>query len=135
VGEVVVTLFGEYALIRFGTGDLASLNPEPCACGRTSPRLTGVLGRVGEGVKVRGMFLHPRQANQVFSRFPEVGAWQAVVKRFKHRDELTFRVATSAPSEDLQTRLQDAIRDVLKFRAEGYVRGGGRHSRRCQTHR
>ncbi len=121
-GEVVVTLFGDYALIRFGTGDLSSLVAEPCSCGRASPRLAGILGRVGEGVKVRGMFLHPRQAEQVFARFPEVAWWQAVVRREEHRDELLFRIVTSLPPGDparaaLESRLLDAIRDGLRFRA------------------
>ncbi len=124
VGQVVVTLFGDYALIRFGTGDLSSLQVDPCRCGRASPRLAGVLGRMGEGVKVRGMFFHPRQAEQVLARFAEVTAWQAVVTRIQHRDELTLRIATPIPPdqldarEDLKNRLVEAIRDSLRFRSE-----------------
>ena len=61
-GQVVVTSPNEvYPLVRFGTGDLSAWNREPCRCGRTSPRLVGFLGRVGEGVKVKGMFVHPRE--------------------------------------------------------------------------
>ncbi len=47
VGEIVVTpiLNKTWGLIRYGTGDLSSLVTEPCACGRTSYRLTGILGK------------------------------------------------------------------------------------------
>ena len=46
LGEVVVTPFtGEYPLIRLATGDLSRVIEEPCACGRTSLRLAGWLGR------------------------------------------------------------------------------------------
>src|SRR5262249_28336479 len=72
-GEVVVTLFNEvYALIRFGTGDLSAWHVLPCECGRQSPRLVGWKGRIGDAVKVRGMFLYPQQAANVLARFPEV---------------------------------------------------------------
>lgn len=119
-GEVVVTLFcHEYALIRFGTGDLSALNVEPCECRRPSPRLVGWQGRVGDAVKVRGMFLHPAQAANVLKRFPEVKAYQFVVTREEHKDFLTLRVATGSDEPaDLAERLRAAIRDGLKFRAD-----------------
>ncbi|NIU78136.1 MAG: hypothetical protein GWN71_32660, partial [Gammaproteobacteria bacterium] len=53
--------------MRFGTGDLSALLDAPCGCGRTTPRLAGFLGRVGEGVKVRGMFVHPRVLDRSFA--------------------------------------------------------------------
>ncbi|NIP82224.1 MAG: hypothetical protein GWM90_24595, partial [Gemmatimonadetes bacterium] len=56
-----------YPLVRFGTGDLSALLDAPCGCGRTTPRLAGFLGRVGEGVKVRGMFVHPRVLDRSFA--------------------------------------------------------------------
>lgn len=119
VGEVVVTLLHrEYALVRFGTGDLSALNAEPCPCGRPTPRLVGWLGRVGDAVKVRGMFLHPRQLRQFMARFPEVQAWQAVVTRHEHRDELTLRVVAPQAGADLAQRLADQARDALKFRLQ-----------------
>ncbi|MGD8923691.1 MAG: hypothetical protein PVG64_02115, partial [Syntrophobacterales bacterium] len=48
VGEVVVTLLENpvYPLIRFGTGDLSYYEEGPCACGRSSPRLMKLVGRV-----------------------------------------------------------------------------------------
>lgn len=62
VGEVVVTLpDATYPLLRFGTGDLTALMPGECPCGRTAPRMRGWLGRAGDAVKVRGMFVYPRQ--------------------------------------------------------------------------
>src|SRR4030042_1255813 len=89
VGEIVVTPIDEtYPLIRFGTGDLAGLIDEPCTCGRTSPRITRLLGRVGDAVRTRGMFIHPRQLEPARAKFPQVAQYQAVVTRPGHRDEL-----------------------------------------------
>jgi phenylacetate-CoA ligase len=118
-GEVVATVLGRhYAIIRFGVGDLSSMNMEPCQCGRDSPRLNGWQGRVGEATKVRGMFLHPRQLAAMIARFPEVIAYQAVITRDAHRDELTLNVALEAGMDAKGTaeKLAATARQALKFR-------------------
>ena len=117
-GEIVVTLLNDdYALVRFGTGDLSSLNEEPCSCGRTSARLMGWQGRVGDAVKVRGMFLHPRQVTDFMSRYPEVVRWQAVVTREEHKDYLALRIVTGPGTEnvDLAAQIASAAKDAVKF--------------------
>ena len=120
VGEVVVTPFDEvYPLIRFGTGDLSCLIDEPCGCGRTTPRLPKIMGRSGEAVRVRGMFVHPRQTDEVISRFPEISRYQLVVTRPQHRDEMTLKVELAneaADKERLRSALDKDFRDVCKVR-------------------
>jgi len=92
LGEVVVTRpNGIFFLFRFGTGDLSRLITEPCPCGRTSYRLAGVAGRIGEAVKVRGMFVAPSQLRKVSEQFP-VWKFQLVVSRTENRDILTVRI-------------------------------------------
>ena len=119
-GEVVVTLLGgHYALVRFGVGDLSSIIAEPCPCGRPELRLNGWQGRVGMATKVRGMFLHPRQLADLFQRFPEVAAYQAVVTRDQHRDELVLQVVLkeAVPAGWVET-VQQTARELIKFRPE-----------------
>jgi len=121
-GEVVATIFDEaYPLIRFGTGDIAALAPDvPCKCGRTTPKLAGLLGRVGDAVKVRGMFVRGAQVEAVAKRFPEVQRVQAIVTRDGHQDQLEIvaEVADPAAAKDLGARLGEALREELKVRAE-----------------
>lgn len=117
-GEIVVTLMNPiYALVRFGTGDLSAYATESCACGRASPRLMGWQGRIGDAVKVRGMFLHPRQLREVMARFPgQIGAWQAVVTRREHLDLLSLQVELSPEaSASLKENLANSLRESLKF--------------------
>jgi phenylacetate-CoA ligase len=122
VGEVVVTLLENpvYPLIRFGTGDLSYYEEEPCPCGRTSPRLMKLVGRVDQVTKVRGMFIHPSQVEEVVAAFPEIQTAQAVVEREQDRDKLTFCAVLAEPSsqEGLASPLQERIRSVLKLRAD-----------------
>ncbi len=60
-GELVITTLSTIAfpLVRFRSGDKTALNPEPCPCGRTLPRLTGILGRVDAICSVGGIKVHP----------------------------------------------------------------------------
>jgi len=122
VGEVVVTLLENpvYPLIRFGTGDLSYYEEGPCPCGRTSPRLMKLVGRVDQVTKVRGMFIHPSQVEEVVAAFPEIQAAQAVVEREQDRDKLTFCAVLDQTSSqpELLSPLQERIRTVLKLRAE-----------------
>lgn len=129
-GQVVVTSPNEvYPLVRFGTGDLSAWNPEPCRCGRSSPRLVGFLGRVGEGVKVKGMFVHPRELAAALAPEPSVARYQAVVTEGDSgQDILTVRIE-AAPGCALDAasvaRLGARIREAVKVRAEVEVLEAG----------
>lgn len=124
-GEVVVTSPNKvYPLVRFGTGDLSAWNRAPCTCGRTSPRLTGFLGRTGEGVKVRGMFVHPRELAAALAAEPRVARWQGVVSERSNRDEFVVRVETQAGSLD-PVALARRIREAAKVRAEVEIVASG----------
>lgn len=119
-GEVVVTLFDQiYPLIRFGTGDLSAITTDPCPCGRTSARLKGIMGRVDEVTKIKGMFVHPRQVDEVAGAFPEVTRCQVVVRLRGHDDEMTVRVelASGIEAEPLLAKLKEKTKDLLKIRA------------------
>jgi phenylacetate-CoA ligase len=111
LGEVVVTRLNNlFFLFRFGTGDLSKVIKERCSCGRTSLRLAGISGRVGEATKVRGMFIAPSQLRHVASRFGELKL-QALVDRLDFKDHLTVRI--EAGPED-QARLQHEFENVFK---------------------
>jgi phenylacetate-CoA ligase len=121
-GEIVATTFNKvYPLIRFGTGDLSILTETPCPCGRTSPRLIKILGRVDQVTKVRGLFVHPGQADEVAAKHREIARYQVVVTRKEHKDEMTFRVELKEETlqpEKLKEEIEKSIRDVMKVRGE-----------------
>jgi phenylacetate-CoA ligase len=121
-GQVVVTLFSDhYPLVRFGTGDLSAFAAGECSCGRATPRLVGWLGRSGEAVKVRGMFLHPRQVTAVMTQVPSVSAYRFLIDRVDHKDVLRCEVVPAAEGIDQQhlvTEVHDTIRSGLRFDVE-----------------
>ena len=119
VGELVVTtLNADYPLIRFGTGDLTAVLPGQCPTGRTNQRIKGWMGRADQTTKVRGMFVHPGQVDQVVKRFPEVLKARLVVSGEMANDQLHLHVETSQATEALQAAVAQAVRDITKLRAE-----------------
>jgi phenylacetate-coenzyme A ligase PaaK-like adenylate-forming protein len=116
-GEVVVTTFNPvYPLVRFGTGDLSILERTDCACGRTTHRLTRILGRTDDMTKIRGIFVYPSQLDLVMSEMPEVGRYQLVVRRRGFEDDLALRVEAVDAPPDLALKLETRMREAIKLR-------------------
>jgi len=119
IGELVATVHNRtYPMIRFSSGDLTVITDEPCRCGRTSARMLGWRGRADEVTKVRGMFIHPRQVDEIVARVKGVERFQIVVGRDGHNDTLTLRIQLAAGVDGgaISPTLESAIRDVMKLR-------------------
>ena len=131
IGEIVVTPLHNKAwgLIRFGTGDMSSYITEPCPCGRTGNRLVAIVGRTNDAVKVRGMFVIAKQAEQTILSFEPVSKYQLIVRQEKQRDELTLKIELKdevrdrdSLANDLNTKFQDICRlkiDRIDFADRG----------------
>ena len=120
VGEVVVTNFSsEYPLIRFGTGDLSAVLAGQSPCGRTNMRIKGWMGRADQTAKVKGMFVHPSQVDEIAKRHAEIARSRLVIEHDQQsNDRMTLRCEVSAPSDALKTAVAATIRDVTKLRGE-----------------
>jgi phenylacetate-CoA ligase len=115
-GQLVVTLLSTaYPVVRFGTGDLSRWSLQPCACGARTPRTQGWLGRAGDAVKVKGMFLHPRQVAQVVGAVPGVERYRMVVDRVDHVDALRCEIVADGEPGDVAERVAAGVRDALRF--------------------
>jgi len=81
---------------------------------------------VGAAVKVRGMFLHPRQAAAVLTGVPDIEGWRFVIDRVDHRDELSCEVvvAPGAASDSVLATVADRIRSGLRFACSVAAVGG-----------
>lgn len=120
-GEVVVTNFNRhYPLIRFGTGDMAmNIDPNPGGS-KQEERAIILVGRRGEAVKVRGMFLHPNQLRFASSQVPGIQAMQAVVTRPDLRDHFVLEVEMAADSDHTAAAeaLKQAIQGICRVRVD-----------------
>jgi phenylacetate-CoA ligase len=114
LGEVVVTTFNRaYPILRFGTGDLSILESETDADGHTRSKLLGLMGRSGEAIKVRGMFLHPNAIRKGAAAFRNIKKIQAVIGREGSRDTIALQVVLNEGDLDthaLATAVSQAAR-------------------------
>lgn len=95
VGEVVVTTLGVEAmpLLRFRTGDMAAKLVEPCPCGRNSYRLSPLVGRKNNMIKLKGTTIYPPAINDVLDNTDYVLNYVVVVRRSSAgTDEVVVRI-------------------------------------------
>jgi phenylacetate-CoA ligase len=115
MGEIVATTFNKaYPLVRFGTGDLGALAPQPTADG--FQHLLGLYGRSGDAIKVRGMFLHPNQLLAAKMQFPQIRHLQAIITRPDNADVVTLKVELTPDGNG------DGLDEQLKALAQAAIR-------------
>lgn len=116
VGEVVVTLLNPiYPLVRFATGDLSAVMTGMSPCGRTNTRIKGWMGRADQTTKVKGMFVHPSQINQIVARHPEVIKARLVVSQENTQDVMTLNCEVE-DDEGLVSAIVETLQSVCKVR-------------------
>ncbi len=73
-GEVTVTTLGVEGmpLLRYKTGDICMYYDEPCSCGRTSLRLSPIIGRKKQMIKFKGTTLYPPALFDMLNEMEEV---------------------------------------------------------------
>lgn len=116
-GELVFTTLTKEALpmLRYRTGDISSLDPAPCSCGRTGVRMARVRGRYDDMLIIRGVNLYPSEVERILLRVPEVAPhYQLIVERPGAMDELTVlcEPVTGVDRPALRDRIQYALREA-----------------------
>ena len=117
-GEIVVTTLGVEGmpLLRFRTGDIAAKRTEQCKCGRWSYRLTPLVGRKNNMIKLKGTTLYPPAINDVLDNTPYIVNYVVIVRDSDAgTDEVVVRIGVNenAPEElikDLKDRFRSRIR-------------------------
>jgi phenylacetate-CoA ligase len=115
LGELVLTTLTKEAipLVRYRTGDMTSLNLEPCVCGRTQARMARVQGRRDDMLIVRGVNLYPMEVERVLLSVTSVSPhYQLVLDRPSAMDELTVvcePMGEGADGEELAKRVRQAL--------------------------
>lgn len=121
-GELVLTNLGRLGspLIRYRTGDLVQVAPDPCPCGRPFMRLKdGILGRGDDLIYLRGNKVYPTALEALIRRFPEVAEYRVELDQTGSLPSLRVELEPlpSAPN-DVAARVKRAIHDEFLFRAE-----------------
>jgi phenylacetate-CoA ligase len=115
-GELVFTALTKEAmpLIRYRTRDLATLDSSPCPCGRTSVRMSRVVGRTDDMLIIRGVNVFPSQIEEALLRVDgTLPHYEIVVDRPGNLDELTVRVEIRPEDFSDEMRKLQALRDRI----------------------
>jgi phenylacetate-CoA ligase len=114
-GELVFTTLTKEALplIRYRTGDIGRVIEDPCECGRTSVRLTGLRGRQDDMLVVRGVNLFPSQVEFLLLSVEGVGAdYRLIVERPGPLDELSLECESAGDGD--RGALREQIERLLR---------------------
>lgn len=123
-GELVLTTLTKEAfpVIRYRTGDLCRLIPEPCACGRTFWRMGRIKGRCDDVVVIKGINIIPARVGdvlqQVRGRRP---VYQLVAIRQGHKDQLEIWVEVTEELFFDKMREQRALVDMMRQKVANFI--------------
>lgn len=114
VGEVVATTFGVEAMpvIRYRTGDCAAMFREPCACGRTTPRLGPIIGRKNQKLKFKGTSLYPATLAAVLEQHEGVESFVIIARK---ENELSDAVEVLVHGSALAAELRETFQARAKI--------------------
>ena len=121
-GEVVVTTLGVEGmpLLRFRTGDIACKHVEQCRCGRWSYRLSPLLGRKNNMIKLKGTTLYPPAINDVLDNTDYVENYVVIVRNSAAgTDDVLVKVGLKHdPGFDAVKELKDRFRSRIRVAPE-----------------
>ncbi|MDR3261593.1 MAG: AMP-binding protein [Tannerella sp.] len=122
VGELTVTTLDVEGmpLLRFRTGDLACFHHEPCRCGRTTMRISPIVGRMNHMVKYKGTTLYPPTIFDVLDHVPYIENYVIIVSDNEFgNDHITIRIGLREPHcTDVTKELKDRFRARIRVAPE-----------------
>ncbi len=128
-GELVVTTLTKEGmpLLRYRTRDIASLNDDPCPCGRTSVKLNKITGRSDDMLIVRGVNVFPSQIESVLLKNNDIQPHYHInVDRVNNLDTMEIMVELSpnvaldevAHVEEIRKKLTSDMASALSVSAK-----------------
>ncbi len=124
LGELVFTTVTKVALplLRYRTGDIASLRRDACPCGRTLVRMSKVAGRKDDMLVIRGVNVYPSEVERVLLAHPALAPdYLLVVDDRAPQSRLIACCELGTPGEgadSVQSELQSGLKDVLGLSVE-----------------
>ena len=124
-GKMVITALDRMAMpcVRFDSKDVIQWDANPCSCGRTFRLIKGgVLGRVDDITKVKGVLLSPVAIEEVVRSMDGLGnEYEVVVDKFGDTDTISLKVELLPGNENNVGRIEDQLKHQLRLKTNlGY---------------
>ena len=116
-GEVTITTLGVEGmpLLRYKTGDMCMYFDEPCACGRTSLRLSSIMGRKKQMIKFKGTTLYPPALFDLLNEREEILDFVIEVSSNEiGLDQVLIYIVPSEISEEVDHRIRAYLQARLR---------------------
>jgi len=119
-GKMIITALDRIAqpCIRFDAKDVIEWADEPCACGRTYPIIKGgVLGRVDDITKVKGVLLAPTAIEEVVRSVDSLSdEYEVVVNKKGDSDQICLKVELLPDAQNQQQEINGQLTDQLRLK-------------------
>ncbi len=115
-GELIFTSLTREAMpmIRYRTRDIARLDSTPCPCGRTTRRMSRVMGRSDDMLIIRGVNVFPSQIEEALFQVEGTAPHYLIeVTRPGTLDEVTVKVEVQPEHFSDRMREMQALRDRI----------------------
>jgi phenylacetate-CoA ligase len=116
-GEVTITTLGVEGmpLLRYKTGDICLHYEDKCACGRTSLRLSPIVGRKKQMIKFKGTTLYPPALFDLLNEMEEVKDFVAeVYSNDIGMDEVLLHILPINTTEDCDHKIRAYLQARLR---------------------
>jgi phenylacetate-CoA ligase len=116
-GVLVFTTLTKQAMpvVRYWTGDITSLNSEPCTCGRTLTRMALIKGRTDDMLIIRGVNVYPTQIEAVLNEVRELSPhYRLVVTREGTLDDLEVQAEVAEGAHLSNSSLPERVAARIK---------------------
>lgn len=128
-GELVFTTITKEGMpmLRYRTHDICTLTDEPCACGRTTIKMSRITGRTDDMLIIRGVNVFPSQIETVLVGMEGVAPhYMLIVDRVNSTDKLEVQVELTEEMfsdkvgeiENLRNAISDKIKSVVGVSAK-----------------
>ncbi|MGM0390564.1 MAG: phenylacetate--CoA ligase family protein [Bacteroidota bacterium] len=114
-GELVITTLQNQTmpLLRFATGDILAYSEKPCGCGRNTLRLSALIGRKGQMIKLKGTSVYPQSIIEVLHEFDVIKNFVIEAKKgVTDVDEVIVKIPDSVSTDHLLL-LKDAFKSKI----------------------
>lgn len=117
-GEVTITTLGVEGmpLVRYKTGDICVRHTSPCACGRNTYRLSPVLGRKKQMIKLRGTTLYPQSFQEILQSMDHVQEFVLEVNTGSlETDEVIVHLQLDAENNEVIRQIKSELQARLRI--------------------
>lgn len=116
IGELVITTLQNETmpLLRFATGDMVTYTDAPCTCGRNTMRLSSVMGRKQQMIKLKGTTIYPQNIIEILNNFNGLDTFVIEARS----NELGMDAITVKIPDDVSLARIDTLTEIFKSRLQ-----------------